>query len=169
MGIGILSAGERADSSARPRHSHGDPTSLAPHERLTDLAVVPREKAHTGAAAREQPQDSPAARTVVRPASRRPPRARSCANALLSDSPQCARRLRGPRRAGCLPPRPPRPGRRSPRTEIHPDGLDAGPPGRGHDPRGAARSPTLRVGHRCAGAACSEGREEGSSYCPCSF
>ena len=31
----------------------------APHERLTDLAVVPREKAHTGAAAREQPQDSP--------------------------------------------------------------------------------------------------------------
>ena len=26
-----------------PRHSHGDPTSLAPHERLTDLAVVPRE------------------------------------------------------------------------------------------------------------------------------
>ena len=42
-----------------PSHSHGDPTSLAPHERLTDLAVVPREKAHTGAAAREQPQDSP--------------------------------------------------------------------------------------------------------------
>ena len=33
--------------------------TLAPHERLTDLAVVPREKAHTGAAAREQPQDSP--------------------------------------------------------------------------------------------------------------
>ena len=30
-----------------------------PHERLTDLAVVPREKAHTGAAAREQPRDSP--------------------------------------------------------------------------------------------------------------
>src|SRR5574337_884713 len=40
-------------------HSHGDPTSLAPHERLTDLAVVPREKPHTGAAAREQPRDSP--------------------------------------------------------------------------------------------------------------
>ena len=39
--------------------AHGDPTSLAPHERLTDLAVVPRETAHTGAAAREQPQDSP--------------------------------------------------------------------------------------------------------------
>src|SRR5574341_1577497 len=42
-----------------PRHSHGDPTSLAPHERLTDLAVVPREKPDTGAAAREQPRDSP--------------------------------------------------------------------------------------------------------------
>ena len=26
---------------------------------LKDLSVVPREKAHTGAAAREQPQDSP--------------------------------------------------------------------------------------------------------------
>ena len=39
--------------------SHGDPTSLAPHERLTDLAVVPREKPNTGAAAREQPRDSP--------------------------------------------------------------------------------------------------------------
>ena len=49
----------REQWGARPRHSHGDPTSLAPHERLTDLAVVPREKAHTGAAAREQPQDSP--------------------------------------------------------------------------------------------------------------
>ena len=32
---------------------------LAPHERLTDLAVVPRERPHTGAAAREQPRDSP--------------------------------------------------------------------------------------------------------------
>ena len=41
------------------RHSHGDPTSLAPHERLTDLDVLPREKPHTGAAAREQPRDSP--------------------------------------------------------------------------------------------------------------
>ena len=30
-----------------------------PHERHTDLAVVPREKPHTGAAAREQPRDSP--------------------------------------------------------------------------------------------------------------
>ena len=39
-----------------PRHSHEDPTSLAPHERLTDLAVVPREKPHPGAAARETPR-----------------------------------------------------------------------------------------------------------------
>src|SRR5574337_717522 len=45
------------DMTRSPCHSHGDPTSLAPHERLTDLAVVPREKPHTGAAAREQPRD----------------------------------------------------------------------------------------------------------------
>ena len=44
--------------NAPPRHSHGDPTSLAPHERLTDLAVVPREKPHTGPADRVQPRDS---------------------------------------------------------------------------------------------------------------
>src|SRR5574340_207258 len=36
-----------------------DALPISPHERLTDLAVVPREKAHTGAAAREQPRDSP--------------------------------------------------------------------------------------------------------------
>ena len=41
------------------KHPLPSPTSLAPHERLTDLAVVPREKPHTGAAAREQPRDSP--------------------------------------------------------------------------------------------------------------
>ena len=35
------------------------PCFLTTHERLTDLAVVPREKPHTGAAAREQPRDSP--------------------------------------------------------------------------------------------------------------
>ena len=29
------------------------------HERLTDLAVAPREKPHPGAAAREPPRDSP--------------------------------------------------------------------------------------------------------------
>ena len=33
--------------------------SLVPHERLTDLASVPREKPHPGAAAREQPRNSP--------------------------------------------------------------------------------------------------------------
>src|SRR5574340_675550 len=33
-------------------------SSLAPHERLTDLAVAPREKPHPGAATREQPRDS---------------------------------------------------------------------------------------------------------------
>src|SRR5574342_960472 len=49
----------REQLRAPPRHSHGDPTSLAPHERLTDLAVVPREKPPPGAAAREQPRDSP--------------------------------------------------------------------------------------------------------------
>ena len=32
---------------------------LAPHESLTDLALVPREKPHPGAAAREPPRDSP--------------------------------------------------------------------------------------------------------------
>ena len=47
------------DLGTKQQPSHGDPTSLAPHERLTDLAVVPREKPHTGAAAREQPRDSP--------------------------------------------------------------------------------------------------------------
>ena len=36
-----------------------DPTSLAPQERLTDLAVVPHEKPHPGAAARDPPRDSP--------------------------------------------------------------------------------------------------------------
>ena len=34
-------------------------TSLAPHERLTDLAVVPREKPHTGAPLENNPRDSP--------------------------------------------------------------------------------------------------------------
>ena len=47
---------------APPRHSHGDPTSLVPHERLTDLAVVPREKPHTGAAAWNNPEIPPSSR-----------------------------------------------------------------------------------------------------------
>ena len=37
---------------APPRHAHGDLTSLAPHERLPEILVVPREKTPTGAAAR---------------------------------------------------------------------------------------------------------------------
>ena len=37
---------------APPRHAHGDLTSLAPHERLPEILVVPREKTPTGAACR---------------------------------------------------------------------------------------------------------------------
>ena len=33
---------------APPRHAHGDLTSLAPHERLPEILVVPREKTPTG-------------------------------------------------------------------------------------------------------------------------
>ena len=43
------------DSRARtrsPSHAHGDLTSLAPHERLPEILVVPREKTPKGAAAR---------------------------------------------------------------------------------------------------------------------
>ena len=40
----------------------GDLTSLAPHERLPELAVVPREKPHTGAAARGKPRGDPRSR-----------------------------------------------------------------------------------------------------------
>ena len=35
--------------------AHGDLTSLAPHERLPEILVVPREKTPTGAAARGNP------------------------------------------------------------------------------------------------------------------
>ena len=38
-----------------PRHAHGDLTSLAPHERLPEILVAPREKTPTGAAARGNP------------------------------------------------------------------------------------------------------------------
>ena len=38
-----------------PSHAHGDLTSLAPHERLPEILVVPREKTPTGAAARGNP------------------------------------------------------------------------------------------------------------------
>ena len=33
--------------AALPRHAHGDLTSLAPHERLPEILVVPREKTPT--------------------------------------------------------------------------------------------------------------------------
>ena len=46
------------DCTEEVREDHNIKDFL-PHERLTDLAVVPREKPHTGAAAREQPRDSP--------------------------------------------------------------------------------------------------------------
>ena len=52
----------REQRRARPRHSHGDPTSLAPHERLTDLTVVPREKAHTGPPLENNPETPPSSR-----------------------------------------------------------------------------------------------------------
>ena len=39
-------------------HSHGDLTSLAPHERLPELPIIPREKSHTGSPARENPRDA---------------------------------------------------------------------------------------------------------------
>ena len=35
-------------SGAPPRHAHGDLTSLAPHERLPEILIVPREKTPTG-------------------------------------------------------------------------------------------------------------------------
>ena len=42
---------------APPHHTHRHLTSLAPHERLPELPVIPREKPHTGAAARGNPCD----------------------------------------------------------------------------------------------------------------
>ena len=49
----------REPGSAPPRHAHGDLTSLAPHERLPELPVIPREKPNTGATDRENPRDAP--------------------------------------------------------------------------------------------------------------
>ena len=37
------------------KHAHGDLTSLAPHERLPENLVMPREKSPTDAAARGNP------------------------------------------------------------------------------------------------------------------
>ena len=40
-------------------YSHEALTSLAPHERLPELPVIPREKPNTGATDRENPRDAP--------------------------------------------------------------------------------------------------------------
>ena len=45
----------REPGRAPPCHAHGDLTALAPHERLPEILVVPREKTPTGAAARGNP------------------------------------------------------------------------------------------------------------------
>ena len=41
---------EQGDMEQDTEHAHGDLTSLAPHERLPEILVVPREKTPTGAA-----------------------------------------------------------------------------------------------------------------------
>lgn len=92
-------------------------------------------------------------------------RARCCATVLLLRRRPCARRFRGPRRAGpcrrALPARP-----RGARPEIHPDSRDSVPPG-GARPSGAARASACR---RCPRAApLRERQEEASSYCLSSF
>ena len=38
----------REPGRAPPRHAHGDLTSLAPHERLPEILVVPRAQNHFG-------------------------------------------------------------------------------------------------------------------------
>ena len=40
-------------------NKYGHLTSLAPHERLPELPVIPREKPHTGATAQENPEVAP--------------------------------------------------------------------------------------------------------------
>ena len=45
--------------TAPPHHTHRHLTFLAPHERLPELPVVPREKTHNCAPTRENPQDAP--------------------------------------------------------------------------------------------------------------
>ena len=52
---GSKSRGLLWEPGAPPRHAHGDVTSLAPHERLPEILVVPQEKTPTGAAARGNP------------------------------------------------------------------------------------------------------------------
>ena len=54
-GWGILESNDALPLATRM----GNMTSLAPHEWLPELAVVPREKTHTGAASREKSPDDP--------------------------------------------------------------------------------------------------------------
>ena len=49
----------REPGRAPPRHAHGDLTSLAPHGRLPEILVVPREKTPTGAGARGTTETPP--------------------------------------------------------------------------------------------------------------
>ena len=49
---GVTKSRTREPGRAPPRHAHADLTSLAPHERLPEILVVPREKTPTGATAR---------------------------------------------------------------------------------------------------------------------
>ena len=45
-----------------PRHAHGDLTSLAPHERLPEILVVPREKTARALQLEETPETPPSSR-----------------------------------------------------------------------------------------------------------
>ena len=54
-----VQAGFRKGRGTRDQIANRDLTFLAPHERLPELPVVPREKTHTCAPTRENPQDAP--------------------------------------------------------------------------------------------------------------
>ena len=57
----------REPGRAPPRHAHGDLTSLAPHERLPEILVVPREKTPM---CREPARDIPLVTKVMRKGAR---------------------------------------------------------------------------------------------------
>ena len=42
--MGLQRVSDREPGRAPPRHAHGDLTSLAPHERLPEILVVPRQR-----------------------------------------------------------------------------------------------------------------------------
>ena len=54
-GVRCVNCPAAAEAAHELQHQFGDDRVFL----ITDLAVVPREKPHTGAAAREQPRDSP--------------------------------------------------------------------------------------------------------------